>query len=90
MFLRSFWCVAAYDHEIGREPLGRMILGEPVVLFRKEDGAPVAFEDRCAHRHLPLSMGRLVGDILQCRADQQSYAEASRMRCRPQLLQLGH
>ena len=67
MFLKNFWYVAAYDHEIGREPLGRMILGEPVVFFRKEDGAPVAFEDRCAHRHLPLSMGKLVGDTLQCR-----------------------
>ena len=43
-----------------------MILGEPVVLFRKEDGTPVALEDRCVHRHLPLSMGRLVGDHLQC------------------------
>jgi phenylpropionate dioxygenase-like ring-hydroxylating dioxygenase large terminal subunit len=27
----------------------------------------VALEDRCAHRHLPLSMGKLVGDDLQCR-----------------------
>jgi phenylpropionate dioxygenase-like ring-hydroxylating dioxygenase large terminal subunit len=67
MFLRNFWYVAAYDHEIGREPLGRVILGEPIVFFRTEDGAPVAFEDRCAHRHLPLSMGKLVGDTLQCR-----------------------
>jgi phenylpropionate dioxygenase-like ring-hydroxylating dioxygenase large terminal subunit len=66
MFLRNFWYVAAYDHEIGRKPLGRTILGEPVVLFRKEDGTPVALEDRCVHRHLPLSMGKLVGDILQC------------------------
>ncbi len=39
-----------------------MILGEPIVLFRTEAGEPVAFEDRCAHRHLPLSMGKLVGD----------------------------
>ena len=67
MFLRNFWYVAAYDQEIGREPLGRMILGEPVVFFRTAAGAPVAFEDRCAHRHLPLSMGQLVGDTLQCR-----------------------
>jgi phenylpropionate dioxygenase-like ring-hydroxylating dioxygenase large terminal subunit len=66
MFLRNFWYVAASGHEVTRKPLGRMILGEPVVLFRKEDGTPVALEDRCVHRHLPLSMGKLVGDLLQC------------------------
>ena len=32
MFLRNYWYVAASDHEIGRQPLGRVILGEPVVL----------------------------------------------------------
>jgi vanillate O-demethylase monooxygenase subunit len=67
MFLRNFWYVAGSDHEVGRAPFRRLILGEPVVLFRTQDGTPVAFEDRCAHRHLPLSMGTLVGDTLQCR-----------------------
>src|SRR5712664_1247020 len=66
MFLRNYWYVAGYDHEIGRRPLGRIILGEPIVFYRLEDGTPVALEDRCAHRHLPLSMGTLVGDTLQC------------------------
>src|SRR5580700_11304194 len=66
MFLRNYWYVAATDAEVGRKPLGRTILGEPVVLFRSDAGAPVAFEDRCAHRHLPLSMGKLIGDRLQC------------------------
>jgi phenylpropionate dioxygenase-like ring-hydroxylating dioxygenase large terminal subunit len=66
MFLRNYWYVAAADGEIGRKPLGRVLLGEPIVLFRTEAGLPVAFEDRCAHRHLPLSMGKLVGDVLQC------------------------
>ncbi len=67
MFLRNYWYVAAADSEVGREPLSRMILGEPIVFFREENGTPVAFEDRCPHRHLPLSMGKLVGDELQCR-----------------------
>jgi phenylpropionate dioxygenase-like ring-hydroxylating dioxygenase large terminal subunit len=66
MFLRNYWYVAASDSEVSRKPLRRTILGEPIVFFRLEDGTPVAFEDRCAHRHLPLSMGKLVGDHLQC------------------------
>src|SRR6202047_1355999 len=66
MFLRNYWYVAATDAEVGRKPLARTIMGEPIVFFRTEEGAPVAMEDRCAHRHLPLSMGKLVGDELQC------------------------
>ena len=30
------------------------------------DGTAVALEDRCCHRALPLSMGRVIGDRLQC------------------------
>ena len=67
MFLRNHWYVAAMNHEIGRKTLGRIILGEPVVFFRTEDGTPIALENRCAHRRLPLSMGKLVGDdVIQC------------------------
>jgi len=66
MFLKNFWYVAAMSEEIGREPLARMLLGEPVVLFRTEAGAPVALEDRCIHRRMPLSAGKLVGDAVQC------------------------
>lgn len=66
MFIRNCWYVAAWDTEIGRTPLPRRILGEDVVLYRTEDGAPVALEDRCCHRNLPLSHGRIEGDHLRC------------------------
>jgi phenylpropionate dioxygenase-like ring-hydroxylating dioxygenase large terminal subunit len=46
--------------------LARVILDEPVVLYRRADGAPVALEDRCCHRSVPLSIGTLMGDNLQC------------------------
>jgi vanillate O-demethylase monooxygenase subunit len=68
MFLRNCWYVAAWDHEVHRlQPMRRVLLNEPVVLYRKADGAPVALEDRCPHRHAPLSMGRQKGDNIECR-----------------------
>jgi len=66
MFVRNCWYVAAWDHEIGRNMLRRIILDEPVVLYRTLDGKAVALEDRCCHRQAPLSMGKLVGNIVQC------------------------
>ncbi len=66
MFLQNAWYVAAWDREIGRTPFARTILGEPIVLYRKADGTPVALEDRCCHRHLPLSQGAVIEDSLRC------------------------
>ena len=60
------WYVAAYGHEVGRTPLHRWLLDRPVLLYRGEDGRPVALHDRCPHRGYPLSAGRLVGDAIQC------------------------
>jgi len=67
MFIRNAWYVGAWDHEVGRQSLlRRTLLDEPVVFYRTEDGTPVALEDRCCHRHMPLSKGWLVGDDIQC------------------------
>ena len=66
MFLKDYWYVAAWDHEIADGLLARTLLGEPVVLFRTADGTAVALEDHCCHRGLPLSMGKPVGEGLQC------------------------
>ena len=66
MFLRNYWYVAATPNEVGTTPLARTLLGEPVVFYRTTDGTPVAFEDRCCHRHAPLSLGHVRGDNLMC------------------------
>ena len=66
MFLSNGWYVAALSREIGRTPMARWILGEPLVLYRTEAGAPVALSDRCPHRAAQLSMGCLDGDNLVC------------------------
>jgi phenylpropionate dioxygenase-like ring-hydroxylating dioxygenase large terminal subunit len=66
MFLQNCWYVAAWDTEIGRTPMARTIVGEDVVFYRGEGGAPIALEDRCCHRNMPLSDGRVIGDNLRC------------------------
>lgn len=66
MFLKNAWYVAALDSEIGRELHATTLLGEDVVLYRKSSGDVAALEDSCPHRRLPLSMGRLIGDAVEC------------------------
>jgi len=65
-FLRNCWYVAAWGHEVGRSLLARTVLEEPMVLYRTEAGSPVALLDRCPHRLLPLSMGNLREDAVEC------------------------
>jgi len=65
-FLRNAWYVAEWADAITDALTSLEILGERVVLYRAADGTPVALEDACPHRKLPLSMGRREGDSLVC------------------------
>jgi phenylpropionate dioxygenase-like ring-hydroxylating dioxygenase large terminal subunit len=67
-YLRNAWYVAAWSDDLTEgQLLGRTILKEPVVLYRKSDGSPAALQDRCPHRFAPLHMGKIVnGDRVQC------------------------
>lgn len=60
------WYVAGFAWELKDKPVGRTLLGKPVVLFRTADGQVAALEDRCCHRALPLSSGTLEGQGLRC------------------------
>jgi phenylpropionate dioxygenase-like ring-hydroxylating dioxygenase large terminal subunit len=66
MFLRNYWYCAMWAKDLGPGPVAKTLLDEPVVFWRMPDGAPVALEDRCCHRSLPLSLGKVVGDRVQC------------------------
>lgn len=65
-FLLNCWQVAAHAHEIGRHLLARRIVERGVLLYRTEAGQAVAMADRCPHRYVPLSLGTLDGDVVQC------------------------
>jgi phenylpropionate dioxygenase-like ring-hydroxylating dioxygenase large terminal subunit len=60
------WYVVCRAKDLGRRPRPATLLGVPLVVFRGADGRPGALIDRCAHRNVPLSIGRVVGDRLEC------------------------
>ena len=41
--LRNQWYCAAFGHELQQAPMARVFLGEPVVMYRQTNGAPVAW-----------------------------------------------
>src|SRR6185312_312584 len=66
-YLRNAWYLAAWSSEVrAGELFQRHPLDEPLVLYRRKDGTPVALQDRCPHRFAPLHMGKLVDDVVQC------------------------
>ncbi len=78
MFLRNFWYVGAWCSEVSEKPLARTILGEAVVFFRTSDGGVHALQNRCAHRRMPLSNGKVVEDKLVCAYHGLTYAPSGR------------
>lgn len=67
MSLADYWYVLCRGQDLSRTPLARQLRGAPIVLFRGADGAPVALLDRCPHRNVPLSLGRVRQGTLECR-----------------------
>ncbi len=66
MRLADAWFVACASRELRAAPLARTIQGTPVVLFRA-GGRVTAALDRCPHRNVPLSAGRVLpSGRLQC------------------------
>ena len=65
-FPLNAWYAAAYDVEVGRTLLARTICNQKMVLYRLQNGDVAALEDACWHRLMPLSLGRLDGDEVQC------------------------
>lgn len=65
-FLKNAWYVAALSSEVQRSLKPVRLLSQSIVLYRTQDGDAVALEDACPHRKLPLSMGRIKGDAVEC------------------------
>ena len=65
-FLYDSWYVAGWSSDFEKSLTPITILNEAIVIFRTNVGLPVALEDACPHRKLPLSCGRLNDDQVEC------------------------
>ncbi len=63
---RDRWYVVARSTEVNAQPVGVVLWNQAIVLFRDSSGTVCALEDRCPHRQVKLSHGRVLGDVIQC------------------------
>lgn len=65
--LTHAWYIACESSALGTRPLAVELLGKPLVLFRDASGRAAALVDRCPHRNVPLSLGKVTAEgQLQC------------------------
>lgn len=65
--LWNYWYPVLQSEELPvGKPVGFMALSEPLVAWRDADGNPCVARDRCPHRSIKLSVGRVYDGNLQC------------------------
>ncbi len=62
----NHWYAVARSTEVTDQPKGMVLWHQEIVLYRDSQGQVQALEDRCLHRFVKLSRGRVVGDDVEC------------------------
>ena len=82
------WYVICTSAELvaGAPPLERSLYGAPIAVWRSASGQAAAVRDRCTHRGVPLSAGKVCGEYLQCSYHGWAYDTDGRCQRVPSLL----
>lgn len=76
----DFWYPVARSKDLSRgKTLGVTFAGDPIALVRSATGRVFALEDRCAHRQVPLHLGVVDGERLQCCYHSWCYDESGKV-----------
>jgi phenylpropionate dioxygenase-like ring-hydroxylating dioxygenase large terminal subunit len=64
---QEWWYPACMGHDLGSTPVALTLMDLPLVVYRDRQGVAHALVDRCPHRNVPLSLGRVHRDgTLEC------------------------
>jgi len=86
-FAPDWWWPACQSRDLGRRPVPITLMDRPLVLFRDGVGTARAVVDRCAHRNVALSLGRVHEDgCLECPYHGWRYDGSGRCTAVPGLL----
>ncbi len=84
--LKACWFVATPSRDLQGQPRAIEVLDVPLALARDDQGRAFALVDRCPHRQVPLSAGRITEDGLQCPYHGWTFGSDGRCRKIPGLL----
>jgi phenylpropionate dioxygenase-like ring-hydroxylating dioxygenase large terminal subunit len=60
------WYVVMDSTQVGDRPVGVVRMGEKLVFWRDSGGKVSCLRDKCVHRGVQLSKGKVIGDHIQC------------------------
>jgi vanillate O-demethylase monooxygenase subunit len=65
-FVLNAWYAIGWETDIGRSLRPYTVCDLPLIAYRRFDRTVMVIADACWHRGLPLSLGKLVGDEVEC------------------------
>ncbi len=78
------WYILMESRQVKNRPVGVTRMGEKMVFWRNDEGRVSCLRDRCAHRGVQLSKGKVLGNgRLQCPFHGFEYDVSGRITCIP-------
>lgn len=76
--LKHEWFALFFFSELKDAPISKTLLGKKLVFLKIKDEI-ICFEDRCPHRNVPLSKGKIVNNQLRCNYHGWSFNETGKL-----------
>jgi phenylpropionate dioxygenase-like ring-hydroxylating dioxygenase large terminal subunit len=65
--LEDYWFILCESKDVKKKPRSFKLLNKDIAVYRNSENKALAFIDRCPHRNVPVSEGRICNGNLVCR-----------------------